>query len=396
MGVGTAVPDEYDEYRRRERLTNYERGLYFELGRAHIRGETPERGWARQFKIETGKGSRVLDSAKTEGRGVRAVERKSGRVNEKDTRDQLARERAGLASGQLAYSTWETVEGEKLPDKVREDMQALARDFPGRFDHQVISRADALRAIQLGQSLMSKQLELVRAYELTRADRARKRLEKIREIVRAREPKARDEPARERDGQQREKAPKSKALEREPVDPRARESNQDEPKPPAVAREHSDPTPKAQEAREREEAQARETVDRFGSFLSDAQKDQVLAAWRQERDDERDAVALEMKPARGQEPPAPPPAPQRTPEQARANALARAIQERDNARALAIENGLSPQIIGILGLNSNDPPKLIDADAARTHAESERNRSIHQQRERERSEREREGRHRGE
>ncbi len=317
------------------------------------------------------------------------MERKSGRVNEKDAREQLARERAGLASGQLVYSTWETVEGEKLPDKVREDMQALARDFPGRFDHQVISRADALRAIQLGQSLVSKQLELVRAYELTRADRARKRLEKIREIVRAREPKEREEPAREKDGPQREKAPQSKALEREPVEPRVRESDQDTTKPSAVAREHTDSTPKAREVREREDAQARETVDSFGSFLSDGQKEQVLAAWRQARDNERDAVVPEMKPVRGQEPPALPPVPRRTPEQEREEALARAGQERANARAAAREAGLSPEIIGILGLNSENPHQMIDADVARTRAEAERDRSIHQQRERERAERER-------
>lgn len=77
--------------------------------------------------------------------------------------------------------------GEKVPDKVREDMRALARDFPGRFHHEIVSRTDALRAIRLGQSLMSKQLELVRAYELDRADRARQRLENIRRIVRAKE-----------------------------------------------------------------------------------------------------------------------------------------------------------------------------------------------------------------
>ncbi|MGO4649961.1 hypothetical protein AB4305_34355 [Nocardia sp. 2YAB30] len=129
----------------------------------------------------------MLDNARTEGRGTRGVERKSGRVNERDTREQLFKERAGLESGQLTQSRWETVAGEKIPRSVAAELQAMARDFPGRFHHEIVSRADALRAIRLGQSQASQQLELVRVYELDRAQRARERLAKIREIVRAQE-----------------------------------------------------------------------------------------------------------------------------------------------------------------------------------------------------------------
>ncbi|MEU2093018.1 hypothetical protein [Nocardia beijingensis] len=168
-------------------MTNYEKGLYFELGRAHERGETPERGWVRQFAIKTDKGVRVVDSARTEGRGADSVERKSGRVNERDARRQLDLERLALESGRISRSRWETVAGEKVPDKVREDIRDMFRDFGDKFTHVVISRADALRAMKLGQSLASQQLELVRAYELDRADRARQRLAKIRQILRARE-----------------------------------------------------------------------------------------------------------------------------------------------------------------------------------------------------------------
>lgn len=129
----------------------------------------------------------MLDNARTEGRGTRGIERKSGRVNERDTREQLFKERAGLESGQLTQSRWETVAGENIPRSVAAELQAMARDFPGRFHHEIVSRADALRAIRLGQSLASQQLELVRVYELDRAQRARERLAKIRQIVRAQE-----------------------------------------------------------------------------------------------------------------------------------------------------------------------------------------------------------------
>ncbi|MBF6171096.1 hypothetical protein [Nocardia blacklockiae] len=197
------MPDDYDATRRG--LSNYERGLFFEIGRARICGETPERGWVRQFAIKVGRNTRVLDSARTEGRGTRNVERKSGRINERETRQQLKVEREALNSGQITHSRWETVAGEKIPATVLADIRALQRDFPGRFHHEIISRADALRAIELGRSLVSKQLELVRAYELDRADRARKRLANIREIIRQREAKAKEERERgERERKARE------------------------------------------------------------------------------------------------------------------------------------------------------------------------------------------------
>ncbi|MGW5138138.1 hypothetical protein ACWEPH_03585 [Nocardia beijingensis] len=179
------MPDEYDVVR--GRLTNFEKGLYFELGRAHELGETPEKGWTRQFRVETDRGARILDSARTQDKGVQGVERKSGRINEADARLQLRKDRYGLSSGRITRSRWETVAGEKIPDKVREDLRAMVRDFGDKFQHVIISRADALRAMRLGQSLASKQLELIRPYELQRADRARERLAKIRQIVRAQE-----------------------------------------------------------------------------------------------------------------------------------------------------------------------------------------------------------------
>ncbi|WP_147132088.1 hypothetical protein [Nocardia ninae] len=179
------MPDEYDDIRRR--LSNYEKGLYFELGRAHEMGETPDKGWVKQFRIRTSEGPRVLDNAKTIGRGIEAVERKSGRINEREAGHQLDKERAAIEAGLLARSRWETVAGEKIPEKIRQQMRDLARDTKGKFQHVELSREAAVRAIEIGRSLASQQLELVRSYELQRADRARERLAKIRVIARAQE-----------------------------------------------------------------------------------------------------------------------------------------------------------------------------------------------------------------
>ncbi|NQE69167.1 hypothetical protein NG2371_03632 [Nocardia gamkensis] len=85
------MPDEYDALRKD--MTRYERGLYFELGRAHEMGETKDKGWVQQFRIQTAKGPRVLDNARSVGLGIEGVERKSGKVNERDAREQLHKER---------------------------------------------------------------------------------------------------------------------------------------------------------------------------------------------------------------------------------------------------------------------------------------------------------------
>lgn len=179
------MPDEYDAYRRN--LSSYEKGLYFELGRAREQGETPERGWVPQFEIQIGQDRRRLDSARSDGRAVRGKERKSGRMNEREVLVQLNLERTALEKGQMASSVWETVAGEKIPPTVAAELQAMARDFGTRFQHIELSRADALRAMKLGRSLAGKQLELIRPYQLERAERARQRLENIRRIARARE-----------------------------------------------------------------------------------------------------------------------------------------------------------------------------------------------------------------
>jgi hypothetical protein len=257
-------------------LTNYEKGLYFELGRARIRGETSERGWVRQFAIRIGKSVRVLDSARTQGRGANGVERKSGRVNERETLRQLKTERAALQAGILTQSRWETVSGEKVPRSVLEYMREIAQEFPGRFQHEVISRSDALRAMQLGQSLVSQQLELIRPYELNRADRARERLATIREIVRAQEraekfrkvQQFRDAAARgradapqqvERDRQARVEAERARQARQTPKTERARIEREAAER---VAQEFSVPTQhQARETTDTGEQAAREAAD---------------------------------------------------------------------------------------------------------------------------------------
>ncbi|WP_433710486.1 hypothetical protein ACQP2U_29690 [Nocardia sp. CA-084685] len=394
--MDTAMPgDGYD--RDREDFRNNDRGRIWENGTDRFFRDR-ENGYdkppqSRQYW--TPEGYRRYDKERVDDKGhVRGVEDKSGSMTGDNDRKELEKDRFLLERGIVDHLVLRTVEGEPKSKEVRELIDGLARDYPDKFTHQIISRCDAREIWARGlEREPSPQLELPSVGEQARLQKERQR--EAREQA-AREARLHVQPAQKKEPQQREREnpAKSEALEREPLDPHARESERDKTKPPAVASERPEPTPKAREVREREEAQAREMVDRLGGYLSDPQKEQVLAVLRQERDNERKDIALELKPPRGQEPPTPPPIPQRTPQHEHENALTRAIQERNNARAAAKEAGLSREIMGILGLNSDDPPKMIDVDHAGMHAESEREHSIHQKRERERSEREREGRHR--
>ncbi|MBF6229566.1 hypothetical protein IU470_31325 [Nocardia abscessus] len=292
------MPDEYDDFRRR--LSSYEKGLYFELGRAREQGEMPERGWVQQFPVKIDDKIRRLDSARTEGRGTRGIERKSGRINEQETLRQLSLERLGLESGQLAHSRWETVSGEKITPAVAAELQAMSLDFGGKFQHVIVSRADALRAMQLGKSLVSQQLELIRPYELNRADRARERLAKIREIVRAqeraegfrkmqqfREAAARgraDAPQQaERDRQAREQAERAQQTHRTPETERARVEREAAER---VAREFPPPSQYPQR-------EAADAGDQAAREVADAVRAEREAAEARAAEKEREAAALQ-------------------------------------------------------------------------------------------------------
>ncbi|MGK8491485.1 hypothetical protein [Nocardia asiatica] len=298
------MTDEYDAVRKK--LTLYERGLYFELGRAHEMGETQEKGWVKQFRIRTTEGPRVLDSARTVGRGIEGVERKSGRVNERDAGHQLDKERAALESGQLVRSRWETVAGEKIPDKVIEQMRDLAHDFKEKFQHVEISRKAATRAIEIGRSLAGQQLELVKSYELQRADRARGRLANIRQIVRAKERAEdfrkmqqfreaamlgrADAPQQaERDRQTREQAERARQTLRTPETERARVEREAAER---VAREFPVPDRYSQ----REDADAGEQAARDAADAARAERAAAVARSAAER--EREATLQDLNKAR--------------------------------------------------------------------------------------------------
>ncbi|MFI6368096.1 hypothetical protein ACIBG0_35775 [Nocardia sp. NPDC050630] len=360
------MPDGYD--RDRENCDPNERGRIFENGTYRYFRDR-ENGYIQQSRLHEVRnvGNVKFDKIREDPGRTFTIEDKSGRIEGKKDEKQLTVVRTLLERNEGHHHLLRSVDGETISSRAQKLIDGLTRDFPDRFTHQIISREDAREIWARGlEKEPSPQLELPGVGEQARLQKQRQR--EARQQAKEREERAR--------------------VEREAEQARTREDNRDQAKP-AVARELTDPAPKAKDVREREEAQAREMNDPGRSTV----QKELLEIKREGRESQREDIAREIDITRGQEAPTRPAEPQRTREQEREIALARAIQERANARALAIENGLSREMMGILGLNSDGPPKMIDVDNARTRAEAERDRSIHQKRER--SERQREGRHRG-
>ncbi|MCC3311415.1 MULTISPECIES: hypothetical protein [Nocardia] len=153
-------PDRYDALR--NGMPAYERGRYFEIGRAYLEKETREAGWRQQVPL--GSEGRILDSAQVNprtGKVDKSRERKSGRVEGREAVRQIEKEIDALREGNLVSSRWETVEGETISREVQTMLNLAAREFPDRFEHRVVSREDARLAILEGQRIArARQLEL--------------------------------------------------------------------------------------------------------------------------------------------------------------------------------------------------------------------------------------------
>ncbi len=209
---------EYDKDR--ADFNNYDRGRIFEDGTELYFAENQRNGYRRGLELPTDLGPRRYDKAKIlpDGR-ILAVEDKSGRViSENDIRE-FKKDRELLDRRKVDQLLIRTVEGEKISEKAKQQIKELQDDFGERVVHQIIPRWQAreiwARGLELEKERQRqkenkpRQLELIKTYELSRAERARKRLENIRQIVQGREVKERAERERE---QQREREQTRQAL----------------------------------------------------------------------------------------------------------------------------------------------------------------------------------------
>lgn len=187
MGVGGRVVPEYDKDR--ERFDNNRRGRIFENGAAEYYRDR-ERGYSQGSRTFTSPriGKVKFDKTREVDGRVQAIEEKSGRIEGKKDEKQLKAVRDLLARGTVSQHVLRSVQGEAVSKTCQELINGLARDFPGQFNHQVISRADARQIWALGlQREQGRQLELPGVGEQARQQRQARRHDRAREQDRTRE-----------------------------------------------------------------------------------------------------------------------------------------------------------------------------------------------------------------
>ncbi|MGO4614132.1 hypothetical protein AB4305_17190 [Nocardia sp. 2YAB30] len=182
------MSDEYD--RIREPFDNPARGRIFENGIEHLFLDL-QSGYVQQpDRYATSLGPRHYDKARADEHGrIHAIEDKSGQVGSKNDVRELRKDRELLAKREIESLRIRTVAGEQMSPKYRQLLIDLKQEFGDRVIHQELTRDQARAAFAKGlvHEKDARQLELKTRYELDRANRARQRLARIREIMRARE-----------------------------------------------------------------------------------------------------------------------------------------------------------------------------------------------------------------
>ncbi|MDE1670993.1 hypothetical protein [Nocardia gipuzkoensis] len=183
------MPDEYD--RIRDPYDNPARGRIFENGIEHLFRDR-QNGYVKQpDRYVTSLGYRHYDKARADEQGrIHAIEDKSGQTGSKNDIRELQKDRELLAKREIESLRIRirTVAGEQMSPKYQKLLTELKQEFGDRVIHQELTREQARAAFSKGLARESdaRQLELKTRYELNRANRARQRLAKLRDIVRAR------------------------------------------------------------------------------------------------------------------------------------------------------------------------------------------------------------------
>ncbi|RJO69991.1 hypothetical protein D5S18_29420 [Nocardia panacis] len=135
-------------------------------------------------------GPRHYDKARADEHGrIHAAEDKSGKTGSRNDLRELEKDRELLRKGVIETLRVRTVAGEKMSSAYRELLTEMQQELGSRVIHQELTREQACLAFDMGLAYEkdARQLELRTRLELDRAERARLRLENIREIVKARE-----------------------------------------------------------------------------------------------------------------------------------------------------------------------------------------------------------------
>lgn len=156
--------DGYD--RDRDAIDNNSRGRIWENGTDRYFHDR-ENGYlkpSREQELPTkGDANRRYDKQRgsIENGPVRAIEDKSGRIGGRKDERQLLNDYELIRDGKVEHLLLRSVAGERISPEAQSLINDLQRDFPDKFTHQIVSRADAREIWSLGRQLeRGQQLEL--------------------------------------------------------------------------------------------------------------------------------------------------------------------------------------------------------------------------------------------
>ncbi|PXX59844.1 hypothetical protein DFR70_111231 [Nocardia tenerifensis] len=229
-----------------------DKGNRFRDGMALLRGQTPERGYEKEVRLETSLGTRVSDVANVSL--SKSSEYKAGGSEKNKTLKQLEKDERYLREVPGAMVDWTIVQGARHDKEVQDRIKVLQEKYRGQFVVHEISREQLRLALTVGKHLDKQR----RAKE--KEARARDREEKQRQ----RERSTKEKQDRERI-QAAERAASMQAarefptyeqlMQREPVEP------------PSKSPEKTPPAPETERdrvAREAAESAIREVQKQLG------------------------------------------------------------------------------------------------------------------------------------
>ncbi|NQE89551.1 hypothetical protein [Nocardia terpenica] len=169
------MPD--DGYSRdRKPFDSNQRGRIFENGTYRYFRDW-EKGYVPGSRIYEAEKERIRFDKVKEDRGlVYTIEDKSGRIGGTKDENQLKAIRTLIERGEVQHHLLRSVEGEAVSKEAQALIEALARDHPDKFTHQVITRDQAREIWARGLEMeRGQQLELPGVGELARQQKAQQR-----------------------------------------------------------------------------------------------------------------------------------------------------------------------------------------------------------------------------
>ncbi|WP_157171746.1 hypothetical protein [Nocardia higoensis] len=170
--------DGYDKDR--ETFDNNARGRIWENGTDRYFRDR-QRGYSRPLRehellADGGKYRRYdKQQGRIENGPVRAIEDKSGEIGGRKDVRQLRQDYELIRDGKVEHLLLRSVSGERISPAAQQWIEKLQQDFPDKFTHQIVSRADAREVWALGRQLeRGQQLELPGVGERAR-DQVRER-----------------------------------------------------------------------------------------------------------------------------------------------------------------------------------------------------------------------------